>query len=161
ILDELQVGGASLARLLGVAYVPDDRTVTGAQPLDERLQAEDVRFAYVDGRDVLHGVDLDVGVGERIAVVGPSGAGKSTLGRLLAGIRPPRTGSGTPGRGPPPRPPPRRPPGRPAPRPAARLPAGPRRAGHPGAPRLRRHRGGEPAAGPPGRGRGRPAGGPR
>ena len=97
ILDELQVGGASLARLLGVAYVPDDRTVTGAQPLDERLQAEDVRFAYVDGRDVLHGVDLDVGVGERIAMVGPSGAGKSTLGRLLAGIHPPRTGSVTVG----------------------------------------------------------------
>jgi ABC-type multidrug transport system fused ATPase/permease subunit len=97
ILDELQVGGASLARLLGVAYVPDDRTPTGAQPLDERLQADDVRFAYVDGRDVLHGVDLDVGIGERIAMVGPSGAGKSTLGRLLAGIHPPRTGTVTVG----------------------------------------------------------------
>ncbi len=56
-----------------------------------------MRFAYVDGRDVLHGVDLDVGVGERIAMVGPSGAGKSTLGRLLAGIHPPRTGSVTVG----------------------------------------------------------------
>jgi ABC-type multidrug transport system fused ATPase/permease subunit len=97
ILDELQVGAASLARLLGVAEVPDDRKVTGAQPLDERLEAADVRFAYVEGRDVLHGVDLDVGVGERIAMVGPSGAGKSTLGRLLAGIHPPRTGSVTVG----------------------------------------------------------------
>ena len=53
-----------------------------------------MRFSYVEGRDVLHGVDLDVGVGERIAMVGPSGAGKSTLGRLLAGIHPPRTGAG-------------------------------------------------------------------
>jgi ABC-type multidrug transport system fused ATPase/permease subunit len=42
---------------------------------------------------VLHGVDLDVAPGERIAMVGPSGAGKSTLGRLLAGIHPPRTGT--------------------------------------------------------------------
>ena len=45
------------------------------------------------GRDVLHGIELDLEPGERIAVVGPSGAGKSTLGRLLAGIHPPRTGS--------------------------------------------------------------------
>ncbi|HEY3016897.1 MAG TPA: ABC transporter ATP-binding protein, partial [Nocardioides sp.] len=97
ILDELQMGQASLARLLGVAQVPDDREVTGAQPLGEKLDAADVRFSYVDGRDVLHGIDLSVGVGERIAMVGPSGAGKSTLGRLLAGIHPPRTGSVTVG----------------------------------------------------------------
>ena len=97
ILDELQMGAASLARLLGVAQVPDDREVSGAQPDGERLEAADVRFSYVDGRDVLHGVGLSVGVGERIAMVGPSGAGKSTLGRLLAGIHPPRTGSVTVG----------------------------------------------------------------
>jgi len=66
-------------------------------PADEKLDAEDVRFSYIEGRDVLHGVDLDVGVGERIAMVGPSGAGKSTLGRLLAGIHPPRTGRVTVG----------------------------------------------------------------
>jgi ABC-type multidrug transport system fused ATPase/permease subunit len=97
ILDELQIGAASLARLLGVAQVPDDREVSGATPSGERLDARDVRFSYVDGRDVLHGIDLSVGVGERIAMVGPSGAGKSTLGRLLAGIHPPRTGSVTVG----------------------------------------------------------------
>ena len=96
-LDELQMGAASLARLLGVAQVPDDRQVSGAQPVNERLAASDVRFAYVEGRDVLHGIDLDVGVGERVAMVGPSGAGKSTLGRLLAGIHPPRTGEVTVG----------------------------------------------------------------
>lgn len=97
ILDELQLGAAALSRLLGVAQVPDDREVSGRVPTSEKLDAEAVRFAYVEGRDVLHGVDLDVGVGERIAMVGPSGAGKSTLGRLLAGIHPPRTGSVTVG----------------------------------------------------------------
>ena len=96
-LDELQVGAASLARLLGVAHVPDDRTPTGRAPAGEQIEADDVRFSYVDGRDVLHGVDLSVDVGERIAMVGPSGAGKSTLGRLLAGIHPPRTGAVTVG----------------------------------------------------------------
>ncbi len=93
ILDELQVGAASLARLLGVAHVPDDRVATGRVPQGEELDVEDVRFSYVEGRDVLHGVDLTVRPGERLAMVGPSGAGKSTLGRLLAGIHPPRTGS--------------------------------------------------------------------
>jgi ABC-type multidrug transport system fused ATPase/permease subunit len=97
ILDELQVGGASLARLLGVSHVEDDRTVSGRRPAGEELEADDVRFAYVEGRDVLHGVDLSLRVGERLAMVGPSGAGKSTLGRLLAGVHPPRTGSVTVG----------------------------------------------------------------
>jgi ABC-type multidrug transport system fused ATPase/permease subunit len=92
-LDELQVGQASLARLLGVSNVPDDRTATDQRPNGERLDATDVRFSYVDGRDVLHGVDLSVAPGERLAMVGPSGAGKSTLGRLLAGIHGPRTGT--------------------------------------------------------------------
>jgi ABC-type multidrug transport system fused ATPase/permease subunit len=93
ILDELQLGASSLARLLGVAQVPDDREVSGRRPDGEQIDVNDVRFSYVEGRDVLHGVDLSVGVGERIAMVGPSGAGKSTLGRLLAGIHPPRTGA--------------------------------------------------------------------
>ncbi|MDX6281243.1 MAG: hypothetical protein QOH03_2314 [Kribbellaceae bacterium] len=96
-MDELQVGGASLARLLGIAGVPDDRTPSGRAPDNELVEARDVRFSYVDGRDVLHGVDLTIQPGERIAMVGPSGAGKSTLGRLVAGIHPPRTGSVTVG----------------------------------------------------------------
>jgi ABC-type multidrug transport system fused ATPase/permease subunit len=92
-LDELQVGATSLARLLGVAQVPDDRTPSDRRPQHERIDADDVRFAYVADRDVLHGIDLHVERGERIAMVGPSGAGKSTLGRLLAGIHPPREGT--------------------------------------------------------------------
>ena len=91
-LDELQLGATSLARLVGVTAVPDDRAPTGGEPDGERLEVADVRFAYNGTRDVLHGVDLDVEPGERLAVVGPSGAGKSTLGRLLAGVHGPRTG---------------------------------------------------------------------
>lgn len=41
---------------------------------------------------MLHGIDLVVRPGERLAIVGPSGAGKSTLARLLAGIDEPREG---------------------------------------------------------------------
>ncbi len=91
-LDEIQVGATSFARLVGIARVPPDRTATDESPEGERLVAQDVRYAYVADRDVLHGIDLDLTPGERVAVVGPSGAGKSTLGRLLAGIHPPRKG---------------------------------------------------------------------
>jgi len=96
-MDELQVGGASLARLLGVAQVPADRVEGGRAPDGERLVADSVRYAYPAGSDVLHGIDLRLRPGERLAMVGPSGAGKSTLGRLLAGIHAPRAGSVTVG----------------------------------------------------------------
>jgi ABC-type multidrug transport system fused ATPase/permease subunit len=91
-LDEIQVGATSFARLVGIAGVRPDRSATDERPRSERLRAEDVRYAYLSDRDVLHGIDLDLEPGERVAVVGPSGAGKSTLGRLLAGVHPPRVG---------------------------------------------------------------------
>jgi ABC-type multidrug transport system fused ATPase/permease subunit len=91
-LDHLQLGAASLARLLGLAQVPADRQPGSAVPCDDRLRAAEVSHAYVPGHDVLHQIDLDVDAGERIAIVGPSGAGKSTLGRLLAGISGPDSG---------------------------------------------------------------------
>ncbi len=97
-IDELQVGGASLARLLGVAQVPADRIQSGRTPAGEHLAADSVRYAYAAGTDVLHGIDLHLRPGERLAMVGPSGAGKSTLGRLLAGIHAPRLGTVTVGR---------------------------------------------------------------
>ena len=91
-LDEIQVGATSFARLVGIVRVPPDREAKDDEPDSNHLRAEDVRYAYVANRDVLHGIDLDLEPGERVAVVGPSGAGKSTLGRLLAGIHPPREG---------------------------------------------------------------------
>jgi ABC-type multidrug transport system fused ATPase/permease subunit len=95
-LDHLQVGTASLARIIGIsARTPVVASTPG--PVDERLEASGVRYSYVDGRDVLHGIDLRIEPGERLAMVGPSGAGKSTLGRLLAGVHAPRTGSLTVG----------------------------------------------------------------
>jgi ABC-type multidrug transport system fused ATPase/permease subunit len=90
--DELQVGQASLARLLGVAEVPEPTTDREARPADEHLEAVDVHFGYRPGAEVLHGITLGVVPGERLAVVGPSGAGKSTLARLFAGIHAPVSG---------------------------------------------------------------------
>ena len=92
-LDELQIGQTSLARLVGVSVVRDDRPLEGPEPRDETIVLDDVYYSYRPGHDVLRGISLTVRPGERLAIVGPSGAGKSTIGRLIAGIDAPRQGS--------------------------------------------------------------------
>ncbi len=96
-IDEIQVGASSLARIVGIREVKADRIATDAIPSDDLLVVDKARYAYRPGHDVLHGIDLTLRPGERIAMVGPSGAGKSTLGRLLAGIHGPTSGSVTVG----------------------------------------------------------------
>ncbi|WP_154792988.1 ABC transporter ATP-binding protein [Occultella kanbiaonis] len=96
-IDEIQVGATSLSRIFGVSLVKTDREASGARPSGEEIEARDLHYAYREGHNVLHGIDLDLKVGERLAVVGPSGAGKSTLGRMLAGIHPPTAGTVTVG----------------------------------------------------------------
>ncbi|PJE99717.1 multidrug ABC transporter ATP-binding protein [Streptomyces carminius] len=93
--DELQVAQVSLARLVGVREIDPDTGDGTVEPAGREVRADEVRFGYRAGDDVLHGVSLDVAPGTRVALVGPSGAGKSTLGRLLAGVYAPRTGSVT------------------------------------------------------------------
>ncbi|MFF9914109.1 ABC transporter ATP-binding protein [Streptomyces sp. NPDC013457] len=93
--DELQVAQVSLARLVGVRDIEPDAGDGALRPEGRDVRADEVRFGYREGVDVLHRVSMDVAPGTRLALVGPSGAGKSTLGRLLAGIYAPRTGSVT------------------------------------------------------------------
>ncbi|MFE8915330.1 ABC transporter ATP-binding protein [Streptomyces globisporus] len=93
--DELQVAQVSLARLVGVREIEPDAGDTEVCPDGRDVRADEVRFGYREGVDVLHKVSLDVAPGTRLALVGPSGAGKSTLGRLLAGIYAPRAGEVT------------------------------------------------------------------
>ncbi|MFD8443919.1 ABC transporter ATP-binding protein [Streptomyces globisporus] len=93
--DELQVAQVSLARLVGVRDIEPDAGDAEVGPDGRDVRADEVRFGYREGVDVLHQVSLDVAPGTRLALVGPSGAGKSTLGRLLAGIYAPRTGEVT------------------------------------------------------------------
>ncbi|MFG2050349.1 ABC transporter ATP-binding protein [Micromonospora sp. NPDC048935] len=90
--EQAQRGFASYARVLGVGMVPPEAPGRAVTSRGERVVVSGARFSYSGGPDVLHGIDLEVQPGERLAVVGPSGAGKSTLARLLAGIDAPRHG---------------------------------------------------------------------
>lgn len=101
-IEQLQGAGASYARVEGLADLPDEerRPTSSIQDIDDadrgdRIQVSNAHYSYTDGRDVLHGIDLVVQPGERLAIVGTSGAGKSTLARLLAGLDRPHTGSVT------------------------------------------------------------------
>ncbi|GAY10674.1 energy-coupling factor ABC transporter ATP-binding protein [Pseudonocardia sp. N23] len=63
-----------------------------ADPAVASLDVRGLDFAYPDGTTALHGVDLRIEPGERVALLGPNGAGKTTLVLQLNGILAPTGG---------------------------------------------------------------------
>jgi len=58
----------------------------------ESLLAVRGLHAGYGGSEVLHGVDLEVGAGEVVALLGRNGMGKTTLVRTICGLHPARSG---------------------------------------------------------------------
>jgi len=96
-----QRGAASMARIQAVLDLPAEQDVDAPQaPVpsaaghDGEIKLRGVGFRY-PGTDrwVLHGVDLTVRPGERVALVGRTGAGKTSLLNLVARLYEPTEGS--------------------------------------------------------------------
>lgn len=78
-------GGERVLELLdtppAVQDPPDGATMP---PIRGEIELRDVSFAYREGEEVLHGVDLRIAPGQTIALVGPTGAGKTSIANLVA-----------------------------------------------------------------------------
>lgn len=57
------------------------------------LSASDIGFATASGSAIVHGISIDMHVGDRLAIVGPNGAGKTTLLQILSGMMAPTSGA--------------------------------------------------------------------
>ncbi len=90
-------GLASMERIDAILQAENNiREAADPKPLPEfreSIRFNGVRFRYDDGREVLHGIDLEIPKGKTVAIVGASGAGKSTLVDLIPRFYDPAEGS--------------------------------------------------------------------
>ena len=56
------------------------------------IEIRNLKFAYIEGENILKGIDLDIGVNEFIGLIGHTGSGKSTLLQQLNGLLLPNEG---------------------------------------------------------------------
>ena len=73
---------------IGMADAGEQTAGTGAEAT---FQVQDLRFSYVKGREVLHGLNLALDH-RPTAIIGQNGAGKTTLVRVLKGLLKPDSG---------------------------------------------------------------------
>lgn len=82
----LQMGMVAANRVFGI--LDTDSTISDEgekqlQSIKGDIEFKNVRFSYVEGEEVLRGVNFRAKAGETIAIVGATGAGKSTIINLL------------------------------------------------------------------------------
>lgn len=73
------------------AFTSSDHASEAAGATDATFQVKDLRFSYVKGREVLHGLNLALDH-RPTAIIGQNGAGKTTLVRVLKGLLKPDSG---------------------------------------------------------------------
>jgi len=57
-----------------------------------KITLENINFSYVESKNTLNNINLEIKKGQKIAFVGPSGSGKSTLIDLIIGLHYPSSG---------------------------------------------------------------------
>jgi ATP-binding cassette, subfamily B, bacterial len=80
-----------VAEILSADEILEDGSYRGPRANGE-ITLADVAFAYPGERHAIHGLDLTIEPGRRLALTGPSGAGKSTLAALIARFHDPTHG---------------------------------------------------------------------
>ncbi|MFD7025433.1 ABC transporter ATP-binding protein [Promicromonospora sukumoe] len=97
ILNELQNAVAGWRRVIAVIETPIQVAEKPGAVTQERGPAHvtlrDVRFAYPNGPEVLHGVTLDLPPRTKVAVVGQTGSGKTTIAKLVTRLMDPTAGA--------------------------------------------------------------------
>lgn len=81
---QLSITGAR--RINEVREEPDEVKPTNGvefSEIKEKINLNDIRFSYNPGKEILHGVSIEVDRGEMVALVGPTGSGKTTVMNLL------------------------------------------------------------------------------
>jgi ATP-binding cassette subfamily B protein len=73
--------------------VPEAPNARALESRNPDIAFENVFAGHGEGTTVLHGVNLSIPAGERLAIIGPSGAGKSTLASLILRMIDPTTGT--------------------------------------------------------------------
>lgn len=56
------------------------------------LELKHVSFSYPNGFQAVHGIDLTVEAGEKVAIIGENGAGKTTMAKMMNGLLRPTEG---------------------------------------------------------------------
>ena len=83
--------GVDAAAAAASASRSSDHASEAAGAADATFQVKDLRFSYVKGREVLHGLNLALDH-RPTAIIGQNGAGKTTLVRVLKGLLKPDSG---------------------------------------------------------------------
>ena len=72
--------------------VYDRDGVTDYGPIKGDIEFDNVHFHYVEGKPIMHGLNLKINAGESVALVGPSGEGKSTFTSIISRFYEPTAG---------------------------------------------------------------------
>lgn len=83
----LQMGMVAANRVFAILETEsqiEDKGTFIAQQMKGKIDLEQLHFSYIEGEEVLKGINLEVNPGETIAIVGATGAGKSTIINLLS-----------------------------------------------------------------------------